>query len=582
MSRSRGCGSACRAAATALAHDAVPAAKRASWAKPDLIGLAVVISAAILLWLPRHAGPIDLRWDGGVYFILGTSIAEGRGYKLLNEPGAIDAVQYPPLLPMVVAIHQLVLGTSDPTVVGRWLRLSSCLVFIGYAVVALRFLRQYLPLQQSVLGTLLSIFCWHAWFLSDLLFPEVWFALATLLFLIFARREGSLVHSVLAYGFALVSYGLRTVGLVALVVWVLQSLLQRRYRQALARVALALIPVACWHLYVASIERTHEYQHPAYAYQRAPYLFYNVSYARNLALRDPFTPEKGEVRIARRIARNALQVPSQLAETLTASRVYFEMWLNNLFGGGLIPEAAVGWTVVVFLSLLGGLLGAGGVVVQLLQRNFIVPLYMLLYLAALCLTPFSSQFLRYLMPVAPLLALSAILFLTTLGARAGQPPGRWYRSSALWFVVLGPALLIQVTIAISVYVREYQSVGYIDAKGEPVRYRQFFYSEAFRGFDQVIDYVRSSSDTSAIIAAGTPHWIYLRTGRLAVMPPFERDASRAQALLDTVPVRYLIIGADVVESDRYTRPVVERFPNLWEHVYLTPAGNWEVYRRIDR
>ena len=79
------------------------------------------------------------------YYILGTSLAEGKGYRLLNEPGEIDEVQYPPLLPAIVAVHQLVLGTSDPTTVGRWLRLSSFLIFLAYACVVLRFLRSYLP-----------------------------------------------------------------------------------------------------------------------------------------------------------------------------------------------------------------------------------------------------------------------------------------------------------------------------------------------------------------------------------------------------------------------------------------------------
>ncbi len=49
----------------------------------------------VALWLPRQAGPIDLRWDGGVYYLLGTSLAEGRGYRLLNEPGEIEARAVP-------------------------------------------------------------------------------------------------------------------------------------------------------------------------------------------------------------------------------------------------------------------------------------------------------------------------------------------------------------------------------------------------------------------------------------------------------------------------------------------------------
>ena len=58
-------------------------------------------------------GPLDLRYDAGVYYILGTSLAEGHGYRLLSEPGQIQAVQYPPLLPALVAIHQRLSGTND-------------------------------------------------------------------------------------------------------------------------------------------------------------------------------------------------------------------------------------------------------------------------------------------------------------------------------------------------------------------------------------------------------------------------------------------------------------------------------------
>jgi len=79
--------------------------------------LALLVCIVLLVWVPRLSGPIDLRYDGGVYYILGTSLAEGKGYRLLNEPGEIEAVQYPPLLPVFVAAHQRVLGTSDTIVI---------------------------------------------------------------------------------------------------------------------------------------------------------------------------------------------------------------------------------------------------------------------------------------------------------------------------------------------------------------------------------------------------------------------------------------------------------------------------------
>src|SRR6266568_8461807 len=96
--------------------------KRARYIDIGCISLLVVCQ--ILLSVPRLRGPIDLRWDGAVYYILGTSLAQGKGYRLLNEPGEIEAVQYPPLLPALVAAHQRVLGTSDYVIVGSQLRLS--------------------------------------------------------------------------------------------------------------------------------------------------------------------------------------------------------------------------------------------------------------------------------------------------------------------------------------------------------------------------------------------------------------------------------------------------------------------------
>ena len=48
-------------------------------------GELTVLVLAIVLWLPRLTGPIDLRWDAGVYYLLGTSLATGQGYRILSR-----------------------------------------------------------------------------------------------------------------------------------------------------------------------------------------------------------------------------------------------------------------------------------------------------------------------------------------------------------------------------------------------------------------------------------------------------------------------------------------------------------------
>ena len=93
------------------------------------------------------------------------------------------------------------------------------------------------------------------------------------------------------------------------------------------------------------MERSEEYRNPAYAYQRAAYLFYNVSYPRNIALRDPFTPEKGHVQWLRRIARNLTDVPVSVGETLTIPRGYIEMTLHAALGDGPVVRPMIVWSV---------------------------------------------------------------------------------------------------------------------------------------------------------------------------------------------------------------------------------------------
>jgi hypothetical protein len=531
----------------------------------NLVAAVLVLAVAALIWLPREPGPIDMRWDGAVYYILGTSLAQGKGYKLLNEPGEIAAVQYPPMLPAAIAAHQRLLGTSDPVLVGRALRATSFLIFLAYALVAFRFFTDYVSTELALLGTMLTLFCMNAWFLSDALFPDVWFGVATLLFLVLVRQRQTVAVSCLTYLSALMSYGLRTIGLAAFAVWVLQSLVRRNYRQAVVRAMLVIVPVAGWQLYVVSVERSAAYLHPAYEYQRAPYLFYNVSYSRNIALRDPFTPEKGRVRIARRVARNLLDVPVAVGETLTASRNYFEAVLHRVFGDRPVARSAIVWGLFAALSIFGAVLVAGGGSVLLRDREWIVPVYLAGYIGAICLTPFPGQFLRYLMPVAAPLALCALILLRTLGLR--------------WPLLLVPALLIELLVFASVQLHDYQAVSYIDAAGRQTSYNLFFYGDDKRGFDEAVDYLHAIAGRASIVAAWAPQWIYLRTGLKAVMPPFEQNVANAERLLEGVPVDYLVVGKDVIGSERYTVPVVSSFSDRWETAYATRTGGWTIYRR---
>src|SRR5205823_4995111 len=154
-------------------------------------GELTVLVLAIMLWLPRLTGPIDLRWDGGVYYLLGTSLAEGHGYRIPSEPGSPEALQYPPLLPAVVALHQWALGTTNPDVVAPWLRKSYAGLFVVYALAILSLARKYLRSGFAVMATALCLCQVMTVFLSDLLFAELPFALVSVIFVLVTLNGNS-------------------------------------------------------------------------------------------------------------------------------------------------------------------------------------------------------------------------------------------------------------------------------------------------------------------------------------------------------------------------------------------------------
>lgn len=550
------------------------------WLKSEKALLVTLVTIAILTWLPRLKGPLDLRWDGGVYYILGTSLAEGKGYKLLNEPGEIDAVQYPPLLPLIIASHQLLLGTDDPTTVGYWLRFSAFLTFIIYIFAVFRLLKKYLSLQYAFLGSILCLFSLHVYFLSDLCFPEILFSLSTTLFFLCNRKEGSPAYSIATYFFAVAAYALRTVGLAIFVVWILESLIKRQFKQAILRLALVIIPIACWQSYIASVESSYEYNNPAYSYQREPYMFYNVSYARNISLNDPFTPEKGEAKVVNRLLGNVIELPIYLGESVTTTRGFWQYAIGR-FQLAKTTRLTVATLINILLYIIG-LAVVVGLFLQFLKHQLIIPMYVLIYLGAICLTPFVGQYLRYLMPIVPFLILFLILILLTLkNATTRNFSSRFQGLNK--YIVVGPILiasLFQLFAFRYIYSKQFLPIEYFDRNDKLIKQRMFFEDKSFHNFNLCINYVSEYAQPNEVVAAGTPHWIYLRTGLKAVMPPFESKTALAHQQLNDVPVKYLIIGKDVIGSERYTLPVVKQFTNEWKQVFANPDSTWVVYQRV--
>jgi hypothetical protein len=124
--------------------------------------------------------------------------------------------------------------------------------------------------------------------------------------------------------------------------------------------------------------------------------------------------------------------------------------------------------------------------------------------------------------------------------------------------------------------------SYKTKTGQQQEYRLFFYTEAWQLHDAALDWLAGEANPREIVATSTHHWVYLKTGLRAVMPPFEADVRAAQRLVDSVPVSYLIV--DNLEfrdmSRRYAAPIVEAFPERWELIYSSAEKGSRIYRRV--
>jgi hypothetical protein len=507
---------------------------------------------------------------------------------LLHEPGEIEAIQYPPLLPLLAAAPQMVLGTSDQVIVGRWLKLFFFCFHAAFVLATYFMLKMFVSRWVAFLGALALLLNVQVVYHSNLLFAEIPFGLVTVLFVLCNRRGGDPVHEVLAAVFAVTAFLLRAAGVALLAAWVAESVARKEFKRAAVRLLISAIPVLGWNAYVFHVERSPSYANPAYPYQRAPYLYYNVSYATNLSLVDMYRPESGKataLQLAKRFWQNARGMEAALGEAVSESREFWEYQLR--YDGKRFPflRMVLPRLVPIPPILLGGLI-LGGMVVLIRRGDVFIPVYILASVALLCATPWREQFRRYLVPIAPFLLTS--LFICVLSGN------NWLRMSRTKLVrqcariaSMGVVALIvgaELNSLQSMYRYRLDRVRSETHGGKLIDYRLFYYDVAFKSLDDGLDWLKKNAKADDVVATAVPERAYVRNGLKAVRPPLEANSERAQILLNSVPVAYVVLdktnGGASDAGNAYMLPLLQGNPRAWKLVYADEKGPVRIYERV--
>jgi hypothetical protein len=523
--------------------------------------------------------------------VLATGIAQGSGYRLLSEPGEIHGVQYPPLLPAIGAAHQLVLGTSDPDIVGHALRWTFSALFLVYVLAVFWMGSAYLGSAGAFIAALLVAFHTRTHFHAGYFVPELPFALVTTLFFGVVGRGGatqaSRASGVLSGSLAAAGFLLRTAGVTLLATWVLQSLLQRQFRHAALRAGLALTVVGGWFTYVAAVRHGPEYAHPAYAYQRAPYQMYNVSYGENFWMAETLRPEAGRLSVPAlfgRVTWSLGKAAIAWGESVSIGRNWWRGEVdkvNRLLGRRVIPPRVAELLLIGLTALI-----VGGFVLLGTRHRWLLLCNVSLSFGLFLVAPNEDSMLRYLMSIAPLSAVALLSLLEWLGARLAGPAGGRHRLARLAIAAVPLVLVAQEVHTLPKSFRmTYQPAEWVDARGHHRTYQLLAYDGAWRGHDMALAWLRQHARPGSIVASSTPHWTYLKTGHKTVQPPWEADPAVAQRLLEGVPVDYLVVDQLVAyelgpTARRYSEPVLSAYPERWELIYAGADSGSRIFRRI--
>ena len=148
--------------------------------------------------------------------------------------------------------------------------------------------------------------------------------------------------------------------------------------------------------------------------------------------------------------------------------------------------------ICLFAVGLGALAGA----VLIARRDeWFLSLYFGLTLAIVVLTPWQSQFWRYLSPIAPLIIIFFVVALRTgrdaVGHRFTKPVAV---PNVLIAVLLSAMLLVQAGIAF-VFLRNLLPVSYYDSQEREHTFRALTYEPHWHALDRAFEWIRRNGKT---------------------------------------------------------------------------------------
>jgi len=425
------------------------------------IALAVAFSA-----IPNW--PVGVFQDDGIYVVLGKALSSGEGYRYLNLPGAPYATHYPPGYPLFLALLWR-LSPEFPQNVALFTFANTGFLALT-AFVAFRFAqsRLELPTLGAAAVALAGSVSLPALSVGVFALSEPMFMALVIVVLLIAERaadRGSWGDALMAGVAAGALTMVRTAGVFVVPALALVLLMRRRYLAAVCTVGAAAVFVVPWNLWVAA----HSGEVPAVLLGKyGPYNTWLTG-----AIRSHGASFVWDV-----IARNARELYGVTWIMVTGSEA-----------SPRVLHVPAALAVATFLVV-----GA----VRLARRAPVTALYLAAYLAVVMIWPFEpTRFVWALLPLFAAMLALGIGFVV-----------RWRPStSAMWLGRVAALAVAALLVA---------GFGLYNVNGARYGWRDAVPAVTTARATPVVEWVRTNTKPTDVIAMEDDPLIYLYTGRKAV------------------------------------------------------------------
>lgn len=462
--------------------------------------------------------------DNAEFVILARALAQGQGFRYINHPDLRPATKYPPGFPAFLAGWSLIFGDSIKS-----MKINVLVCFVAAAGLTFLLGRRLIGDHLAALAAIAiaissSVLEYSHQVLSDV--PYMLFSLLALYLMITGARGSRTALAGLAL--CIWAYFARTAGASLVLASVVFLLLRSRRREA--------VILICSFLAVSGLWAIRNY---TVAGEGSRYL--NVLLSAN-----PYDPDKG---------------------TVTFSGLAARAWTNGTaYLGGLLPTVVLPTLVkpirnfgeIAMTSLVSVLIMVIVVfgAIALRRKALLVSIYVVLYMAIYLGWPEVWRSERFMIPLAPVLAI--YLF-------AGI---RWLLGffGARGIAVTVVCALLALTNVFSLYRYVGRTRGYPDGW---VRY-----------FDAAT-WISENSDEDAVVLCRKPFLFYLYSNRRTIAYPFTRDKKAMREYLLEASPDYIVLerlSSGTSATDVYLIPVLHEMTAYLREAHFTEEPVTAVYR----